>query len=208
MQKRIKIKVCGIKYTPNRADLEKLPVDYFGYIFYPGSKRYVGDIPEEGLFESQKSNVAVFVGESIENITELTKKYSFQFVQLHGDESPATCYELKNKGLTIIKAFNLHENFEFSAIEAYEGAIDLLLFDSKSNVPGGSGEKFNWGILENYYGTIPFLLSGGIKPDDVTNINKIGHPAFLGVDVNSGFETGPGFKNFEKLKRFMIELNK
>ncbi|NLO02470.1 MAG: phosphoribosylanthranilate isomerase [Bacteroidales bacterium] len=206
MNKKISIKVCGIKQRSNRTDLEQLPVDYFGFIFYPGSKRYVGDPPEEGLFETTKKKVAVFVNYGIENITDIINRYSFKFVQLHGNEDPATCFKLRNKGLSVIKAINLHDKFEFSILKEYEGATDFFLFDTKSDLPGGSGEKFNWKILAGYSGKVPFFLSGGIGPSDAKIIQEISHPELFGIDVNSGFENEPGIKNIEKLNFFLNKL--
>jgi phosphoribosylanthranilate isomerase len=206
MGNRLKIKVCGIRLLSNRLSLEQLPVDYLGFIFYRGSKRYVGDLPEEGLFDSKKKKVAVFVDESIETISEITNRYNILFVQLHGNEDPSTCNKLRNSGLTVIKAFNLHEKFDFDNLKNYEDMTDFFLFDTKSELPGGSGEKFNWQILEKYSGKIPFFLSGGIGPADVPIIKKVNHTRLFGVDVNSGFECQPGIKIIDKLKNFLTEL--
>jgi phosphoribosylanthranilate isomerase len=206
MGNRIKIKVCGIKLLSDRLRLEQLPVDYLGFIFYPGSKRYVGNLPEEGLFDSGKKMVGVFVDESIEKILEITIRYNIKFVQLHGKEDTETCQKLRDKGLTVIKAFNLHEGFDFDNLKRYEKAADFFLFDTKSGLPGGSGEKFNWKILERYNGRVPFFLSGGIGPADVQAIKQLTHPGLFGADVNSGFEVEPGIKNIDKLKNFITEL--
>ena len=130
----------------------------------------------------------------------------FEYVQLHGKENPKTCGIIKSQGLKIIKAFNLNEKFKFSDTKAWEKVADCFLFDTKTNQPGGSGEKFDWKILEKYNGHKPFFLSGGIGPDDAKAIKAINHPKFTGVDLNSGFEDEPGLKNIEKLKQFIDEL--
>ena len=110
------------------------------------------------------------------------------------------------KLLTIIKAFNLHERFDFNILNEYEETTDYFLFDTRSDIPGGSGEKFNWDILRKYNGSKPFFLSGGIKPADAEIINTFRHPQLFGVDVNSGFETEPGIKDIEKLNFFLTKL--
>lgn len=207
MNRNIKIKVCGMKYTDNRQEVEKLPVDFLGYIFYPESKRYAGAMTEPGLFATSKKKVAVFVNESVFEITGLAKNLGFDIIQLHGKENVKTCNIIKNQGLTIIKAFNLDENFNFSDLEAYKGCVDYFLFDTKSGVPGGSGNKFNWEILNRYEGEIPFFLSGGIQPEDASTINEINHPNLFGVDLNSGFEDSPGIKNIPGLTSFINVLN-
>lgn len=196
-----------MKHTANREAVEKLPVDWLGYIFYAPSKRFVGDDPERFLFDSGKPKVAVFVDENAFEIMALAKKFDFQMVQLHGKENPKTCLMLKKQGLKIIKAFNVDESFDFELTKSFEGAVHYFLFDTKTGQHGGSGQKFSWSLLENYNGHIPFLLSGGIGPEDAEEIKKISHPKLSGIDLNSGFEDEPGLKNIEKLEKFIYDLN-
>jgi len=206
MKRELRIKVCGMKFTENRKQIEKLKVDFLGYIFYAPSKRFFGEKPETDLFNSIKPKVGVFVNENAFEIMGLAKNLGFEYVQLHGTENPKTCQILKRQGLKIIKAFNVDEIFNFSNTAAYEKVCDFFLFDTKTKLHGGSGQKFNWEILNDYQGHTPFFLSGGIKPGDAENIKKIDHPKFTGVDLNSGFEDEPGLKNVDKLKRFIKEL--
>jgi phosphoribosylanthranilate isomerase len=206
MTRKLKIKVCGMKFTQNRQEVEKLNVDFMGYIFYAPSKRFVGDTPETGLFNSEKPKVGVFVDENAFEILALAKNLGFEWVQLHGKENPKTCQLLKRQGLKIIKAFSVDENFDFETTLPYEKVANFFLFDTKTKNHGGSGEKFNWAILEKYDGHIPFFLSGGIGPDDAESILKINHPKLTGVDINSGFEDEPGIKNIEKLKIFITKI--
>jgi phosphoribosylanthranilate isomerase len=206
MTRKLKIKVCGMKYTQNRQEVEKLDVDFLGYIFYPRSKRFVGETPEPGLFNSEKPKVGVFVDENAFEILALSKNLGFEWVQLHGKENPKTCQLLKRQGLKIIKAFSVDENFDFEITLPYEKVANYLLFDTKTENHGGSGQKFNWSILDKYEGHIPFFLSGGIGPDDMDSILKINHPKLTGVDINSGFEDEPGLKNIEKLEKFITEI--
>lgn len=197
-----------MKFAENREQVEKLGVDLLGYIFYAPSKRFVGDAPELGLFNSEKEKVGVFVDENVFEILGLAKNMGFEYVQLHGKENPKTCAILKEQGIKIIKAFSLDDKFKFSSCKAFKGVADYFLFDTKSTLPGGSGEKFNWEILNEYKGKTPFFLSGGIGPDDAKAIKAIDHPKFVGIDLNSGFEDEPGLKNIEKLKQFIKEIKK
>jgi phosphoribosylanthranilate isomerase len=206
MNKNIKIKVCGMKFTANRQEVEKLPVDFLGFIFYPESKRFVGKITEPGLFNTAKQKVAVFVDENVFEILGLTKNLGFKYVQLHGKENANTCRILKKQGLKVIKAFNLNEGFDFSVLESYDKSADYFLFDTKSDLPGGSGKKFNWELLNKYKGKKPFFLSGGIKPDDAEEIRQLEHPSLFGIDLNSGFEDEPGAKNSLLLEQFIGKL--
>jgi phosphoribosylanthranilate isomerase len=206
MTRKLRIKVCGMKFTQNRQEVEKLNVDFMGYIFYPPSKRFVGETPEPGLFNSEKPKVGVFVDENAFEIMVLAKNLGFEWVQLHGKENPKTCQMLKRQGLKIIKAFSVDENFDFQTTLPYEKVANYFLFDTKTENHGGSGQKFSWAVLEKYEGHIPFFLSGGIGPDDVESILKINHPKLTGVDLNSGFEDEPGVKNIEKLEKFIAKI--
>lgn len=196
-----------MKFPSNREELENLHIDFLGYIFYKPSKRFVGENPEKELFSSSTENVGVFVNENAFKILSLSKKYGFKYVQLHGKENPKTCSMLKKQGLKIIKAFSVDERFDFKKTLAYEKVADFFLFDTKTKLHGGSGEKFNWEILEKYNGHTPFFLSGGLRFEDAEAIKNISHPKLTGVDLNSGFEDEPGLKNVENLKQFIAEIN-
>lgn len=82
----------------------------------------------------------------------------------------------------------------------------MLLFDTKCKTVGGSGEHFDWSVLDSYDGDIPFLLSGGIGPDDAERVKQFCHPQFAGIDLNSRFETSPGVKDVAILKEFLGKL--
>ena len=192
-----------MKFTGNREQVEQLPVDLLGYIFHPASPRYVGETPEAGLFNSQKPKVGVFVNENAFEILGLSKNLGFEWVQLHGNENPKTCRMLKNQGLKIIKVFKIDESFDFTTTLPFEKVSTCFLFDTKTKLHGGSGKKFNWQILDKYTGHIPFFLSGGIGAEDVKSIREFNHAKLTGIDLNSGFEDGPGLKNIEKLKEFI-----
>ncbi len=205
-KKKLIIKVCGMKFTENREQFEQLPVDLLGYIFYAPSKRFVGEHPDAGLFLSAKPKVGVFVDANAFEILGLAKNFDFEYIQLHGKENPKTCRILKQQGLKLLKAFSVDDAFKFSKTKEFEGEVDYFLFDTKTKLHGGSGKKFDWEILKKYDGNTPFLLSGGIGPDDAESILQIDHPMLAGVDLNSGFEDEPGVKNIEKLKKFIEEI--
>ena len=188
-----------------------LPVDYMGFIFYKPSKRNALGIDPEILFSLPKriKPVGVFVDEDIKDVLQITRQYGFKTVQLHGNESPEYCKDLKNEGLEIIKAVRIPEISEenvFSELERYHDSIEMFLFDTAGKNPGGNGIKFDWSILEKYNLPIPFLVSGGIGPDDADLINRLNHPLNIGIDLNSGFEITPGYKDPEKLKMFISKI--
>ncbi len=192
-----------MKHTANRQEIDKLPVDLLGFIFYSRSKRFVGAEFEPGLFNTPKKKTGVFVDENLFEIMGLAKNLGFEYIQLHGKENPDTCKILKKQGLKVIKAFNIDDAFDFSVLFPYEKNVSYFLFDTRSELPGGSGKKFNWEVLGKYSGHTPFFLSGGIQPVDADAILQLDHPKLHGIDLNSEFEDEPGLKNIEKLKDFI-----
>ena len=90
----------------------------------------------------------------------------------------------------------------------YEGLVDYFLFDTKGQRVGGNGQKFYWRVLKAYRGQTPFLLSGGIGPDDALRIKAFCHPRYAGIDLNSRFELSPGLKDIDSIKRFLEKVKK
>jgi phosphoribosylanthranilate isomerase len=202
------IKVCGMRDYENISELIKLKPNYIGFIFYAKSKRFVTNFPKI-KFPSEIKKVGVFVNEEVNNVVEVVNKYNLNAVQLHGNESPKYCEELKVlliRNVEVFKAFSVDDNFDFSKTAAYQKLCDYLLFDTKGKDYGGNGVKFNWQVLENYKGETPFLLSGGISKVDANEIKNISHKAFAGIDINSGFEIKPALKNIANIKQFKQNL--
>lgn len=205
----LKIKVCGMTDPLNTRDIVKASPDFIGFIFYPGSKRYVGRIPDESLFMDIPEGIrktGVFVNEDISVIIETKKRFGLDLVQLHGYESEEYCNSLHKAGLTIIKAFAISNDFNFNIMNNYSESCDFFLFDTKTYNGGGSGEKFNWAKIEEYKTGKPFFLSGGIGPEDASLVRQINHENLFAVDINSRFEVRPGFKDMIKVKAFINEI--
>ena len=183
--------------------------DFLGFIFYPGSKRFAGiePLPEvlEVVPESVKK-VGVFVDETLERVLSVSASWNLQAIQLHGKESPEFCKQLRKTGLIVLKAFPVDESFDFDGLDAYRESCDFFLFDTKSQLPGGSGQKFNWQLLNNYQLDNPFFLGGGIGPDDLNVIRELSHPQLFGIDINSGFEISPALKDIDKVGKFIGEI--
>jgi len=203
------IKVCGMREGDNIRALEKLDIDWMGFIFYPGSKRYV---PDEDKFTDairlcSKVKVGVFVNEKQEEIGRKIAKYRLDYVQLHGEESPDFCCQLKERGYAVIKAISVTSDMDLLQTATYEPFVDYFLFDTKSSEYGGTGKRFDWAVLEAYRGSVPFLLSGGIGSEHVSDIRSFVHPLMAGVDLNSRFEIMPALKDVDRVDRFVRELN-
>jgi len=199
-----------MKIPENIRAVAALQPDLMGFIFYPKSLRYAEplDIATLNTLPASIKKIGVFVNEELENILTIATKYNLDGVQLHGNELVRMCKELHKAGFMVIKAFPIAEAYNFKVTKKYEGTCDYFLFDTKTDAYGGSGVKFNWGMLNEYVGETPFLLSGGIAPDDAEAILKIEHPKFAGIDLNSKFEVKPGEKNVELLKVFLKEIRK
>jgi phosphoribosylanthranilate isomerase len=203
------IKICGMRDADNIREVLTLTPDFMGFIFYPKSPRYVAS--PEALkhirFGQNTTKTGVFVNASEEDIMQKVELYDLQAVQLHGDESVDLCSFLKNKGLIVLKAFQIHSAEDFKNAARYNRQVDYFLFDTKTASYGGSGSKFDWSLLDVYHGDTPFFLSGGIGSDDACEIQKINHPSFRGVDLNSRFETATAIKDYELLQQFIKQLN-
>ncbi len=205
----MKIKVCGMKYPENIQQVIVLKPDFMGFIFYDKSPRYAEPLDAEFMnsFPRHVLKIGVFVNAALDEILEVVKQYALNGVQLHGNESEELCYTLKSAGLLVLKAFPIAEAGDFDRTEEYEGTCDLYVFDTKTPAHGGSGQKFDWNTLSAYEGQTPFLLSGGIGPDDAAAIKAIDHPGLRGVDLNSRFEVSPGNKDATLLAGFLNELS-
>ncbi|RKD16273.1 N-(5'-phosphoribosyl)anthranilate isomerase [Pelobium manganitolerans] len=199
----LKIKVCGMRDPENIEALSVLMPDFMGFIFYPPSKRFIGlDFEKAHLKSIDKTIIktAVFVNATLAEVLEFSKAYDMQAVQLHGSESPEFCEAVKEAGFFTIKAFGVDGNFDFGRLNAYESAVDAFLFDTKTELHGGSGKTFDWRILEKYQLNKPFFLSGGIDLPHLEQILTLNFPQLCALDLNSKFETEPGSKNINKLK--------
>lgn len=223
--KSLIIKVCGMRDSDNIHAVEQLGVDWIGFIFHDKSPRYVsqirsraGIIPDYSSLKEDKDDkgkkrakrVGVFVDDMPQNIITRVVNYNLDIVQLHGEESPVMIDNLRrtldpdiHAGIKIIKAINVADKADLMRYKEYEGHADYFLFDTKTPSIGGSGEKFDWNLLHEYDGSVPFLLSGGIGPDDAERILEFHHPQFVGIDLNSLFEKEPAMKDVEKLKEFI-----
>jgi phosphoribosylanthranilate isomerase len=205
----IRVKVCGMRDPVNIKLISDAKPDFIGFIFYPGSPRYVGEDPGTGIFNYVPDGIkktGVFINEDNLRIHDLSVTCGLDTIQLHGEESPVSCMQLKTHGLTIIKAFNIDGDFNFDTLVKYMPVCDYFLFDTKSIISGGSGKKFNWRILEEYFLDKPFFLSGGIGPEDTDSVKKLENSGLFAVDINSCFETSPGIKDPVLVKEFIEKI--
>jgi len=230
------IKVCGMRDVDNMRQVAALPVNWMGMIFYPSSPRFVemtssyaGFIPdrakEDGNFSAEEEGlthgddadrlkmVGVFVDDMPQNIVTRVVSYHLDIVQLHGNETPTLIRNLRRTldpdirpGIKFMKVISVETADDIAKYKDYEGVADYFLFDTKCPTAGGSGQKFDWQILQQYDGNTPFLLSGGIGLDDIDALKAFSHPKCIGIDLNSRFETSPAVKDVDKIKEFIEKI--
>jgi phosphoribosylanthranilate isomerase len=201
------IKICGMRETENIRQVEQLEADWMGFIFYPPSPRYVCEVP--AYLPQKQKRVGVFVNAEKSFILERVKHFQLDLLQLHGNETPSYCSEIRKVShLPVIKTFAITEKTDFTTLCAYEEHTDYFLFDTPCSTAGGSGKAFDHSLLKDYQGHTPFLLSGGLGPDDAEEINNFKHPDFAGIDLNSRFELRPALKSVEKLHVFLSKIKR
>ncbi len=219
---KVTVKVCGMRDGENIREVVALGVDWIGMIFWAKSPRnvtmiptYAGIIPDRGadIGNFKAKRVGVFVDEMAQNIITRVVNYKLDLVQLHGHETPTLIRNLRRTldpdirpGVKFIKAISVSSRDDIAKYKDYADCVDYFLFDTKCPSVGGSGEQFDWSVLDAYDGDVPFLLSGGIGPDDAGRVRSFHHPKCIGIDLNSRFETEPGVKDISKLKQFLEQL--
>jgi phosphoribosylanthranilate isomerase len=205
----LRLKVCGLKYPENIKQLIALQPDYMGFIFYPKSPRYCNESIDRDFMQRIPGTIqktGVFVNENIRKIIQTVNDFSLDIVQLHGNETSGLCKDLHSDGIPLIKAFQIDNQFDFQTIAPYLEYCKYFLFDTKTTSYGGSGLSFDWNILSNYIYEKPFFISGGIYLDDLPKLNIISHLNIYGLDINSRFETVPGYKNLSKITEMIQKI--
>lgn len=207
----MKIKVCGIKDLEQLKELNTLGIDYTGMIFYPASPRSVLEslkAEEVKALKLPAQKVGVFVNDPVEEVLRQVSEFGLDVVQLHGDETPVFCNQISDH-VKLIKAFRIGETLTEidRLVKEFEEVCDYYLFDKGSmGVYGGTGHKFDWNVLQDAEINKPFFLSGGIEYEDLEGLEKFHHPYFYGIDINSRFETSPGIKDIQLVKKFVQEV--
>ncbi len=203
--------MCGLLFPGNIEEVCALEPDFAGYIFYPGSGRYVGKRPDPSIFSipgKSTLKVGVFVNEEIGSLIKIFEMFRLDLVQLHGSESPGYCMALKEAGIRVIRSVNPETAGHDPGPGDHWDGVNYLLFDTPGPGFGGTGRKFEWKLLEGLHIPIPFLLGGGIGPGDAEAIRQVSHGKLLGVDVNSRFELSPGLKDAGLLGKFIAEIRR
>jgi phosphoribosylanthranilate isomerase len=203
------VKICGLSTPETMAAALAAGADMIGLNFHPRSPRFVTPEQARSLAEIARGRaqiVALTVDFDLARTQDLIDRVAPDWLQLHGSESPAEVAGIKAAtGLPVMKALGVVAADDLAAMPAYAAVADRLLLDAKppkdAAYPGGHGRPFDWTLLAELDPGLPFMLSGGLDPANVTEAIRIARPA--GVDVSSGVETAPGIKDIARIGDFI-----
>jgi phosphoribosylanthranilate isomerase len=203
------IKICGLR-TPETLDVAlESGADQVGFVFFGPSPRNIGlsEARELGARVGDRAaKVGLTVNANNETLADIIAALKPDMLQLHGTETPDRVAVIRSRfGLPVMKALPIATRADLSPVREYARVVDRLLFDARApqqaTRPGGLGNTFDWNLLAGLNAGVPFMLSGGLDPDNVAEAIRITRPD--GVDVSSGVERAPGAKDADKIRAFI-----
>lgn len=203
----VKVKICGVRTPAILEATVAAGADFIGFVFFAKSPRNLSLGEASALADSARERigtVAVMVDPNDLLIDQVAGTVRPDILQLHGQETPERVAVIKARtGLRVMKAIAVAEPSDIAGADAYGGIADEILFDAKASpdatLPGGNGVPFDWRALTA--ARPPFVVSGGLNPDNVGEAIRLTGPAL--VDVSSGVETAPGMKDEKLVVRFI-----
>ncbi|MBF0190437.1 MAG: phosphoribosylanthranilate isomerase [Magnetococcales bacterium] len=200
---RPRVKICGITRIADALAAVAAGADALGFVFYPGSKRYIAPEGVARIVERLPPFVTItglFVNAPAEEIRATAARCRLDVIQLHGDESPEACLGLPGR---VIKAVRVGEAEDLTGLERFP--VQGLLLDAKvADHYGGSGRVFDWSLIAGYRAPLPLILAGGLNPENVFQAVRQVNP--YAVDVSSGVESAPGIKDHDKMAQFIRQV--
>lgn len=205
------VKICGLSEIDSIKTAAQAGARYVGFVFVERSPRFITvDIAKELSLSvpTGLKTVGLFANPSDADFDKILPYVMLDYIQLHGSETPARVREIKDKYLLpVIKALPITEEADLEAAANYTGIADMLLLDAQSKAGefGGSGERFDWQILKDFKSPLPWLLAGGLTPENVKEALDIcaALPHFAGIDVSSGVEKNKAVKDPALIKTFL-----
>lgn len=207
----IPVKICGLRTPESVSAAVKCGAAFLGFVFYPPSPRFV--TPEQALpliadVPGHVRTVGLFVDPSDEELERTLTAVRLDMIQLHGQETPERLCALRAlSGKPVIKALRVGVASDLEAARRFETAADWLLFDSRpadAALPGGTGQSFDWRILEGFVSPRPWMLSGGLNAGNIRDALSALRPD--AVDLSSGVERAPGQKDPALIEEFFRSL--
>lgn len=208
------IKICGLKTAEHVAAVARHGGTHTGFIFFERSPRHVEpDHAGELAALSRKAlmvPVAVTVNANDDALHAIVTRMQPGMLQLHGSETPERVADVRARfGLPVMKAFAIRDRSDLAAAMPYAAVADRLLFDAKppagSDLPGGNGVRFDWSLLAGLELPVPWMLSGGLDPQNAAEALRIASPP--GLDISSGVESAPGVKDVALIAAFFNAIN-
>lgn len=205
---RSKVKICGLTSLQDARFISGALAHYMGFIFYDESLRYIEPAKAGAIINwiEGPECVGVFVNQPLDDVNMIARQTGVDLVQLHGNESAEYCDLIEKPVIKVIHISNGTDASELEEkINSYRSHIDFLLFDTKIDGQwGGTGQSFEWNIINEISGSIPFFLSGGLNANNIREACRVVQP--YAVDLSSGVESSPGIKSFDKIELFMDKM--
>jgi phosphoribosylanthranilate isomerase len=204
---RVRIKICGMTRLADALCAVESGVDALGFIFYERSPRAITPQAAAVIIEQLPpfvDAVGVFVNEELEQVVRIIRACGLAYAQLHGSESPEYCRELAERAAPcrVLKAIRVGAQSNVDDVAPYRDVVQGYLLDTyQKNAVGGTGLAFDWNLIDRLQLTKPFLLAGGLDPDNIRDALEQVRP--YGVDANSGLEDAPGQKNHHRIRQFI-----
>lgn len=210
----LRVKICGITDLFQAHQIVELGANALGFICVPQSPRYV-EAPKIGeivgtinkTFNHQVSTIGVFANATPEFIQQVMDLANLSGIQLHGNESPKFCAATKATypHIELIKAFRIKDEQTLTQIERYSPHVDTYLLDAfHPQALGGTGHTWDWNLLKAVDFSHPWLLAGGLTPNNVAQAVASCEPD--GIDLSSGVERSPGVKDLQKVQHLFAQL--
>lgn len=206
----MRVKICGIKQPEQGKAIAIAGATALGFICVPNTPRYVTKQQIRAVVEQlpkQIDKIGVFANSSVEEICQIVEFAGLTGVQLHGDESPEFCHQLRSMlpDIEIIKALRIKNSQALEQVQIYFSSVDTLLLDAYNpQMLGGTGATLDWKTLQQFQPGCPWLLAGGLTPDNVLDALKQVNPN--GIDLSSGVERAPGDKDLGKVAKLFERL--
>jgi len=209
MSNPVRVKICGVTSQQLMRDVGNAGAQYAGLVFFEKSPRNLSlDKARSIALEAPTglAKVALVVNPSDRFLDSLTTTVPLDMIQLHGSETPQRVSEIKQKtGLPVMKAIGVAEQDDLKKLDVYATVADQLLVDAKpakdAILPGGNGSAFDWSLLQGRRWTGPWMLAGGLNPENVAQAIAI--TGAQQIDVSSGVEIRPGEKDKQKINAFV-----
>ncbi len=200
----VKVKICGITSYEDAAAAVDMGADMLGFNFYKKSPRYIDPLNAEKIILKLPGfveTVGLFVDEPVSRIVEIANHRWMNWAQLHGDQNPEFCENLKGHNMKIMKAIRVRTIKDIAQSDIF--LSDAILLDSYAeDMYGGTGKRFDWSFLQN--AKVDYFLAGGITPENVDEALQLG---VYGIDVCSGIESSPGKKDLKKMGVLFDKIN-